>query len=46
MWLPAWLPWVGAAACLIVVLTLPWQGVLAAAAWLALGLAARALLRR
>ena len=46
MWLPAWLPWAGAAACLLVVLTLPWQGVLAAAAWLALGLAARALLRR
>ncbi len=46
MWLPAWLPWAGAAACLMVVLTLPWQGVLAAAAWLALGLAARSLLRR
>lgn len=46
MWLPAWLPWAGAAACLVVVLTLPWQGVVAAAAWLALGLAARALLRR
>jgi basic amino acid/polyamine antiporter, APA family len=46
MWLPTWLPWAGAAACLLVVLTLPWQGVLAAAAWLGLGLAARALLRR
>lgn len=45
MWLPAWLPWAGAAACLVVVLTLPWQGVLAAAAWLALGLAARSMLR-
>ncbi|GEK81034.1 APC family permease [Agrococcus baldri] len=46
MWLPAWVPWLGAIACLGVVLTLPWQGVVGAAAWLALGLAARALLRR
>lgn len=46
MWLPSLVPWLGIAACAIVVLTLPWQGVLAAAAWLAVGLAARALLRR
>ncbi|MCH1882360.1 APC family permease [Agrococcus sp. ARC_14] len=45
MWLPAWIPWLGAFACLVVVLTLPWQGVLGAAAWLMLGLAARAVLR-
>ncbi|WP_413318810.1 APC family permease [Agrococcus sp. 1P02AA] len=45
-WLPAWIPWLGAIACLGVVLTLPWQGVVGAAAWLALGLGARALLRR
>ncbi len=46
MWLPAWLPWAGLAACALVVLTLPWPGVVAAAAWLAVGLAARAALRR
>ncbi|WP_206447301.1 APC family permease [Agrococcus sp. KRD186] len=45
LWLPAWVPWVGAVACLAVVLTLPWQGVLGAAVWLGLGLAARELLR-
>lgn len=46
MWLPAIIPWLGAALCLVVVLTLPWQGVLGAALWLAVGLAARAQLRR
>ncbi|WAC65294.1 APC family permease [Agrococcus sp. SL85] len=46
MWLPAWLPWLGAAACALVVATLPWPGVVGAALWLALGLGARALLRR
>ncbi|WP_347756325.1 APC family permease [Agrococcus sp. ProA11] len=46
LWLPAWVPWLGMVACLGVVLTLPWPGVLGAAAWLALGLTGRALLRR
>lgn len=46
MWLPAWLPWLGAAACALVVATLPWPGVVGAALWLALGLGARAALRR
>lgn len=46
LWLPRWIPWLGIVACLGVVLTLPWLGVVGAAAWLALGLAARELLRR
>ncbi|WP_072314188.1 APC family permease [Agrococcus sp. Marseille-P2731] len=46
LWLPVWIPWLGVVACLGVVLTLPWQGVVGAAAWLALGLGARALLPR
>ena len=46
MWLPGWLPWIGVVACLGVVLTLPWQGVVGAAAWLALGLGARELAQR
>lgn len=46
LWLPRWIPWLGAAACLGVVLTLPWQGVVGALAWLAIGLGARELLRR
>ena len=44
--LPGWLPWIGVVACLGVVLTLPWQGVVGAAAWLALGLGARELAQR
>ncbi len=46
MWLPAWVPWVGIAMCALVVATLPWPGILAAAAWLGLGLAAREVVRR
>ncbi|GAA3597611.1 APC family permease [Agrococcus terreus] len=46
MWLPRWLPVAGLGACALLVVTLPWPGVLAAAAWLALGLGARELLRR
>jgi APA family basic amino acid/polyamine antiporter len=45
-WLPRWVPLAGLALCALLVVTLPWPGVVAAAAWLALGLAARALLRR
>lgn len=45
MWLPPWVPWLGSLACLGIVATLPWPGVVGAAAWLALGLAVRALLR-
>ncbi|MBO1770731.1 APC family permease [Agrococcus sp. TF02-5] len=45
-WLPRWVPVAGLALCALLVGTLPWPGVVAAAAWLALGLAARALLRR
>lgn len=46
MWLPVWLPWLGALACLGVVLTLPWQGVVGAALWLGLGLVGRELRAR
>ena len=45
-WLPRWVPAAGLALCALLVVTLPWPGVVAAAAWLALGLAARALLHR
>ena len=45
-WLPHWVPFAGVALCMLLVLSLPWVGVLAAAAWLALGLGARALLHR
>ncbi|MFJ6112826.1 APC family permease [Agrococcus sediminis] len=45
-WLPRWVPVVGIALCAVLVLTLPWQGVVAAAAWLGLGLAVRAVARR
>ena len=44
-WLPRWVQWLGVAGCLLLALTLPWPGVLTAAAWLALGLLARALRR-
>jgi APA family basic amino acid/polyamine antiporter len=42
-WLPRWVQYAGTAGCLLLALTLPWPGVLAAFAWLALGLAGRAL---
>jgi len=42
-WLPRWVQFLGAAGCLLLAVTLPWPGVLAAAAWLALGLLGRAL---
>ncbi len=45
-WLPRWVPMAGLALCATLVATLPWPGVVAAAAWLALGLCVRALLRR
>ncbi|WP_026373576.1 APC family permease [Agrococcus lahaulensis] len=45
-WLPRWVPVAGLALCALLVVTLPWPGVVAAAAWLALGLAARAALGR
>lgn len=38
MWLPRWLPWFGLISCLVIVLTLSWVGVVAAIAWLGLGL--------
>ena len=44
-WLPRWVQYTGAAGCLLLALTLPWPGVLAAFAWLALGLLSRALRR-
>jgi APA family basic amino acid/polyamine antiporter len=42
-WLPRWVQYLGIAGCLLLAVTLPWPGVLAAALWLALGLLARAL---
>lgn len=41
-WLPRWVQYAGAAGCLILAVNLPWPGVLAAFAWLGLGLAGRA----
>ncbi|TFD82258.1 APC family permease [Cryobacterium sp. Sr8] len=41
-WLPRVIQYAGVAGCLLLAVTLPWQGVLAAAAWLAVGLFARA----
>ena len=38
MWLPAWVPWVGIVACLVIVLTLSWVAVLIALGWVLLGL--------
>ncbi|TFD53454.1 APC family permease [Cryobacterium frigoriphilum] len=40
-WLPRALPVVGLIGCLVLAVNLPWPGVVAAAAWLAIGLAAR-----
>ncbi|TFB51494.1 APC family permease [Cryobacterium tagatosivorans] len=40
-WLPRVIQYAGVAGCLLLAVTLPWQGVLAAAAWLAVGLAGR-----
>lgn len=45
-WLPRSVPVAGLVLCALLVVTLPWPGVVAAAAWLALGLAARAALGR
>lgn len=42
-WLPRWVQCLGAAGCLLLAVTLPWPGVLAAIVWLALGLLGRAL---
>lgn len=44
-WLPRWVQYLGVAGCLLLAVTLPWPGVAAAAAWLALGLIVRALRR-
>ncbi|QYF72182.1 APC family permease [Cryobacterium sp. PAMC25264] len=41
-WLPRGVQYLGVAGCLLLAGTLPWPGVLAAAAWLALGLLGRA----
>ena len=41
-WLPRGVQYLGVAGCLLLAVTLPWPGVLAAAAWLALGLLGRA----
>ncbi|MCU1408793.1 MAG: transporter [Microbacteriaceae bacterium] len=40
-WLPRAVQYVGVSGCLLLAFTLPWQGVAVAAAWLAVGLAAR-----
>lgn len=40
-WLPKAVQYTGAAGCFLLAFTLPWPGVVAAAVWLALGLAAR-----
>ena len=40
-WLPRALPIVGLSGCLVLAVSLPWPGVVAAAGWLAVGLAAR-----
>ena len=40
-WLPRALPVVGLVGCLVLAVNLPWPGVVAAAGWLAVGLAAR-----
>ncbi|MEJ3403708.1 amino acid permease [Rathayibacter sp. YIM 133350] len=45
-WLPRWLPWLGAAGCAVLALTLPWPGVLAAVLALGAAFAARAVRRR
>ncbi|MEC5183684.1 APA family basic amino acid/polyamine antiporter [Cryobacterium sp. MP_3.1] len=42
-WLPRWVQYLGVAGCLLLALTLPWPGVVAAFGWLALGLVGRAL---
>jgi APA family basic amino acid/polyamine antiporter len=42
-WLPRWVQYAGVIGCLLLAVTLPLPGVLAAAGWLAVGLLARAL---
>lgn len=41
-WVPAWVSMLGLALCTLLVVTLPWYGVVASAAWLGLALAIRA----
>ncbi len=45
-WLPRAVQWVGLVGCLVLAVTLPWQGVLLAAGVLALGLVLRAIAQR
>ncbi|MFC7431076.1 MULTISPECIES: APC family permease [unclassified Agrococcus] len=45
-WVPAWVSMLGLALCTLLVVTLPWYGVVASAAWLGLALAIRALRAR
>lgn len=40
-WLPRVVQYAGVSGCLLLAFTLPWQGIVVAAAWLAVGLAAR-----
>lgn len=40
-WVPAWVSMLGLALCTLLVVTLPWYGVVASAAWLGLALAIR-----
>ncbi|TFC05924.1 APC family permease [Cryobacterium adonitolivorans] len=42
-WLARWVQYAGVAGCLLLAATLPWPGVVAASAWLAVGLLGRAL---
>lgn len=45
-WVPAWVSILGLALCALLVVTLPWYGVVASALWLGVALAIRALRRR
>lgn len=45
-WVPAWVSMLGLALCVLLVVTLPWYGVVASAAWLGVALAIRAVRAR
>ena len=45
-WVPAWVSVLGLVLCVLLVVTLPWWGVVASAAWLGVALAIRALRAR